>query len=467
MANTRRIKLLVIFLFATLVLSACASQTSTPTSIPTPTQISEPTPSPSPTTVPTLVASPDGDLVYGDPEGRFSLPLIGDWTPIETDGSYAQFTLTDPTLELYVVTTELIDLKAGAEAALTEIGVDVSTLSFLGKQPMPHYGFYAYSFENGRAVIVAIRRLGEGTLAFISTSEFDILASLPEHLWLSVDGYSALPLAEYLEFHPPPIPSTVADIKNLNAIAFYSGRTKLVGRLTLPEGEGPFPAIVYTGSGSGPTRRGEFNPYSYTAAGIAVFSYDKRGAGDSEGILIPVGFNFGEWRLGQLADDGLAAVAFLQGLEEINTDQIGLMGTSQAGWTIPLAASRSNVVAFTVIVSGPTVSLGEEAYWSEIAGDASMISESKREQLTEQMAAYDGGRGFDPRQSIAAMTIPGLWIWGDRDGGVPARESKAVLEGIIEAYDKDFCILYYPNAGHDVNIPTSEVIDWILPHFEE
>ena len=85
-----------------------------------------------------------------------------------------------------------------------------------------------------------------------------------------------------------------------------------------------------------------------------------------------------------------------------------LMGTSQHGWTIPLAASRSDAVAYTVIVSGATVSLGEEAYWSEIAGDAMTLSISQRDQLTEQMAAYDGERGFDPRPSIEAMTIPGL-----------------------------------------------------------
>jgi hypothetical protein len=357
-----------------------------------------------------------------------------------------------------VVTTASDELKTGAEAALTEIGADTSSLSFLGAQPTPHYGLYVYSFEDGQAVTVAVRQLDEGTLAFIATGEFGVLYSLPEQVWLGVDGYSAMPLEEYLEFRPPPIPSTVADIENLSAIAFYSDKTKLVGRLTLPKGEGSFPAIVYTGSGSGPTIRGEFNPYSSVAAGIAVFSYDKRGAGDSEGILIPPGFNFGEWRLGQLADDALAAVDFMMALEEINPDQIGLMGTSQAGWTIPLAASRS--------VAGPTVSLGEEAYWSEIAGDANTISGSKREQLTEQMTAYDGGRGFDPRQPIAAMTIPRLWIWGDRDGSVPARESKAVLEGIIDAYDKDFTILYYPNAGHDVSVPTSEVIDWILAHVE-
>ncbi|MFX0145992.1 MAG: alpha/beta hydrolase family protein, partial [Candidatus Hodarchaeota archaeon] len=320
---------------------------------------------------------PDGDLVYGDPDGRFSLPLIGDWMPVETDGAYARFILADPALELYVVTTEADELEAGAEAALKVIGIDTSTSSLLGTMPTPHYDLYVYSFEGEQAVMVAVRRLGEGTLAFIATGEFGVLYSLPEHLWLSVDGYSAMPLAEYLEFRPPAVPRTAADIENLNTIAFYSGRTKLVGRLTLPEGEGSFPAIVYTGSGSGPTYRGEFSHHSYVTAGIAVFSYDKRGAGDSDGILIPAGFNFGEWRLGQLADDALAAVNFLQGLEEINPDQIGLMGTSQAGWTIPLAASRSDAVAYSVIVSGPTVSLGEEAYWSEIAGDFNMISECK------------------------------------------------------------------------------------------
>ncbi|UCF61846.1 MAG: prolyl oligopeptidase family serine peptidase [Anaerolineaceae bacterium] len=462
MANTRRTKLLVIFVFTALVLSACTNQAPPPTATPVP----EPSQSPSPTVVPTLVSLPDGDLVYGDPDGRFSLPLIGDWTPVETDGAYARFMLADPTLELYVVATEADELEAGVEAALKEIGADTSALSLLGVMPTPHYDLYIYSDEDDQGVIVAVRQLGGGTLAFIATSEFDVLYSLPEHLWLSVDGYSVMPLEKYLEFRPPPMPSTTADIEDLNTIPFYSGGTKLVGRLTLPEGEGPFPALVYTGSGSGPTYRGEFSHSSYVTAGIAVFSYDKRGAGDSEGILIPAGHNFGEWRLGQLAEDSLAAVAFLQGLEEINPDQIGLMGTSQAGWTIPLAASRSDAVAYSVIVSGATVSLGEEAYWSELAGDANMISESKREQLTEQMAAYDGGRGFDPRQSIAAMTIPGLWIWGDLDGSVPARESRAVLEGIIETHDKDFSIFYYPNAGHDVTVPTSKVIEWILNHLE-
>jgi hypothetical protein len=60
-----------------------------------------------------------------------------------------------------------------------------------------------------------------------------------------------------------------------------------------------------------------------------------------------------------------------------------------------------------------------------------------------------------------------LWIWGDRDGSIPARECKAILESIIEEYDKDFTILYDPEAGHEVTENRSEVVDWIYAHLEE
>jgi hypothetical protein len=48
-----------------------------------------------------------------------------------------------------------------------------------------------------------------------------------------------------------------------------------------------------------------------------------------------------------------------------------------------------------------------------------------------------------------------------------ARESKTILESIIEEYDKDFSILYYPNAGHAVVATPSEVADWIYAQLEE
>jgi pimeloyl-ACP methyl ester carboxylesterase len=297
----------------------------------------------------------------------------------------------------------------------------------------------------------------------------------PAQVFLTVDGLSTLPLAEYLEFRPPPAPSTIETIENLDHIEFDSGGQKLAGRLLLPEGEGPFPAIVFTGPGSGLVTRFDFrDAYAdqLLTAGFAVFSYDKRGVGDSEGLFMQInalGNETSEWRLPQLADDALAAVAFLQNLGEINPDQIGLWGASQNGWTIPLAASLSSAPAFAVIVSGATVSLGEEDLYSELteAVDPLPDDESLRAELSAKMANFDGVPGFDPREAIETMSIPGLWIWGDRDGSMPARESKAILESIIAEHDKDFTIFYDPDAGHRVAVPMSETVEWILSQIEK
>lgn len=416
--------------------------------------------------------------VYGDPEGRFSLPLIGDWTSVETDGSYGRFTLTDPAMELYVVTVESDDLEASVGAALGKIGVDTSALSLLLTRPDPRWSLYVYSLGDGQGVSLAARVLDGATVALIMTGALSITTSPPLQVFLTIDSFATLPLAEYLEYRPPPAPSTIQAIEDLNHIEFYSGGQKLVGRLVLPEGEGPFPALVHVGGGSGLTTRFQIDPSFLQAAGFAVFSYDKRGVGDSEGLFLEIAsptVETSEWRLPQLADDALAAVSFLKNLKEVNPDQIGLMGGSQNGWTIPLAASRSNIPAFVVIVSGTTVSVGEQVYYeglteevTESPGLLMQMTEGEREELSQKLAGFDGIRGFDPRQSLEEMTIPGLWIWGDRDSLAPSRESRAILESIIAEYDKDFTILYYPDKGHRIRaLGMSEVVDWIYAHMEE
>ena len=46
------------------------------------------------------------DNVYQDPEDRFSMTFTGEWTPVETDGNYAQFTYADMPLHMSLVTIE-------------------------------------------------------------------------------------------------------------------------------------------------------------------------------------------------------------------------------------------------------------------------------------------------------------------------------------------------------------------------
>ena len=70
--------------------------------------------------------------MYEDPQGRFTLPLVGDWMQVETDGPLGQFTLADPPLELFVGAIDSDDLEAGVSAALESIGIDTSALSING-----------------------------------------------------------------------------------------------------------------------------------------------------------------------------------------------------------------------------------------------------------------------------------------------------------------------------------------------
>src|SRR6056297_4197946 len=93
----------------------------------------------------------------------------------------------------------------------------------------------------------------------------------------------------------------------------YAADITLAGTLTLPEGNGPFPAVILI-SGSGPQDRNEYfmshRPFlviadHLTRQGIAVLRYDDRGFGESTGKhSSATSIDF--------ANDGTSAVGFLE-----------------------------------------------------------------------------------------------------------------------------------------------------------
>jgi len=48
---------------------------------------------------------------------------------------------------------------------------------------------------------------------------------------------------------------------------------------------------------------------------------------------------------------------------------IGLWGVSQVGWILPIAANLIDEISYTILISGPTVTVGEENYYSDLTGD--------------------------------------------------------------------------------------------------
>lgn len=142
-------------------------------------------------------------------------------------------------------------------------------------------------------------------------------------------------------------------------VTFYNptDAINLSGTLTLPEGEGPFPAAILI-SGSGPQNRDEalmgHKPFlvlsdHLTRNGIAVLRFDDRGVGDSEG-------DFSQATSADFATDVNSAFAFLKSHSKINPEQIGLVGHSEGGLIAPMVAAENPEVAFAVLMAGPGVS---------------------------------------------------------------------------------------------------------------
>jgi dipeptidyl aminopeptidase/acylaminoacyl peptidase len=246
-------------------------------------------------------------------------------------------------------------------------------------------------------------------------------------------GESKIPVIEVTG----PLPET---------ITFVNGDVTLAGTLDLPAGEGPFPAIV-TIHGSPPlTRNDIYNlriSHFFVQHGYAVLRYDKRGAGESTGKYPGVGTEDGEAALNDLADDALAGVEFLKNHDLVDPDRIGLAGHSQAGWIIPLAASKSPDVAFMLISSGPTCTVGQEIYSSELTEEGTSLQEA-----SSMARDFAGPHGFDPLPSLQKLEVPGLWLLGAQDSSIPIPLTIEILDSVIADHDKDFSYIVYPNKGH-------------------
>nr|WP_315424251.1 alpha/beta fold hydrolase [uncultured Pedobacter sp.] len=141
----------------------------------------------------------------------------------------------------------------------------------------------------------------------------------------------------------------------------------LAGTLSLPGKRGRFPAVILI-SGNGKNNRdeefGRHKPFldvsNYlTRNGFAVFRFDKRGVGESEG-------DFDSANSFDFAEDVRAALNYLLTRKEIQKNNIGLIGHSEGGLIASIVASSSPNIAFIVSLAGPS-----------IAGDKILLHQQK------------------------------------------------------------------------------------------
>lgn len=235
-------------------------------------------------------------------------------------------------------------------------------------------------------------------------------------------------------------------------VVFESRGTQLVGTLHLPAGPGPHPVMVGV-HGSGRVDRSDL--YQNEAAdyfaqrGVGFFIYDKRGVGASGGEY-PGSYSSS---MVTYAIDALAAAEKVAGLDRVDGDQIGLWGVSQAGWIIPLAASLDQErISYTIIISGPTVSIAEENAYSELTGQTQRSPTGQSLESIDAAMAEVEPKGLDASVFIAELRIPGLWIYGDLDQSVPWRQGVQDLAEIRAEWDRDFTWHVFEGANHGLRV---------------
>jgi uncharacterized protein len=280
----------------------------------------------------------------------------------------------------------------------------------------------------------------------------------------------------------------------------------LAGTLTLPNGKGPFPAVVLM-SGSGPQDRDEalmgHKPFliladQLTRAGIAVLRYDDRGVGKSTG-------NFSTATHLDFAADGRAAFEYLKSRPEINSKKVGLLGHSEGSVYVPFVMSESKDVAFVVMLAGigvpvrdlldqqardiasasgvkyektPALQAIDDEIYARLAtgkDDAESL-DFVRGKLKEAMALYPEdlkkAMGFsestlegyvrmlvspwfmllsqyDPRRTLPAVKCPVLALFGSKDTQVAAAANSAGMKAALDAGgNRDVTMKTFPELNH-------------------
>jgi dienelactone hydrolase len=229
-------------------------------------------------------------------------------------------------------------------------------------------------------------------------------------------------------------------------VRFRSGGAWLAGTLTLPPGPGPHAAVTFVhGAGAAP-REFVLNWVQFLGRlGIATLAVDKRGIAQSGGVY-PGEFP-SEHAVDQYARDVEAAARFLAAQPEVDRARIGVSGGSQAGWIMPLAATREPAIRFMVGLVSPTVSQGETDLWADLSNQGSAPPSEPLAERVQKVRAL-GSSGFDPRAHIRALRIPALWLFGGNDMTVPTWFCVEELEPLVREPGRDFAYVVFPKGSH-------------------
>jgi len=284
----------------------------------------------------------------------------------------------------------------------------------------------------------------------------------------------------------------------------------LPGTLTMPQGDGPFPAVVLV-HGSGPNDRDEtlgpnkpFRDLAWGLAsrGIAVLRYDKRTQVYPQQMAGLERLTVQE----ETIEDAIRAVALLQQTERIDPARVFVAGHSLGGMLAPRIAQQAPVAGL-IILAGATRPIEElmveqTRYILALDGELSAEDKAQIAELEAEVAkikaltAADQPsvtllgapasywldlQGYQPAQVAATLSTPLLILQGERDYQVTMDDFRLwqeALSGKANVQFQTYAALNHlfmagegPSTPQEYGVPghvAPEVVDdiatWIAAH---
>lgn len=201
-----------------------------------------------------------------------------------------------------------------------------------------------------------------------------------------------------------------------------AGGTVLAGRLVMPKGGRAVPvSVLVHGSESYSAREFYFEPRAWPAQGVGVFVYDKRGSGGSQGKYTQ--------DFHMLAEDAAAAVREARRLGGKRIARLGFDGGSQAGWIIPLAATKVDVDYLVVrygMAESPLAEdrgetlrgLKDKGYGPDVLAKAAQVTDATAKVMVSRFTS------FGDLNALKAKWSGEAW-WKDLEGEFTGQIAKA------------------------------------------
>lgn len=233
----------------------------------------------------------------------------------------------------------------------------------------------------------------------------------------------------------------------------------LPGTLSLPNGAGPFPAIVLV-QGSGPNDRDEtFGPnkpfrdlaWGLASAGIAVLRYDKRTFVYSAQMAADTSITVRQ----ETTDDAIAAVTLLRKTPKVDPARVFLVGHSLGAYLAPrIAAQVPGQLAGIAMLEAPSTPLVQliliqEQYLASLQGSPSPQVEQQLASLNAKVALAESPSlsPSTPASELPLNTPASYWL--------DLRTYHALTVGANLTIP-----MFFSQGGRDYQVPPSELQPW-------